>query len=155
MVSFTIPKVQSFTSNQLVPDILPFGYSSNYLYSFLNSIGEDGRNAYLLQLCIDIIYPFFLSLSIYLGLIRYYKEKISRYVRSLYYLTWSIMIFDYSENIMIFLQIVKFPTRLYFVGSLAPIFSLLKSMITTIVLTIAIVHLIHSLWTKKIHNKLS
>lgn len=148
MLTITIPCVQYFANGEQVPDLLPMGYSSGYLYSFLNIIGEEGRNAYLIQLGIDVIYPFSLSYVLYIGFSRYFADRKNLARTITIALTWSIMIFDYLENLMIFLQIFFFPDPIHILGTMAPVFSIIKSMATTITSTLAIFVLIRKLIEK-------
>ncbi len=58
MLLVTIPSVQSYAPNTALFDLSPSGYSHSQALSLLESLGHDGRSAYLFpQLAIDFIYP--------------------------------------------------------------------------------------------------
>lgn len=144
MILLTIPAVESYTPGLTIPDLLPMGYTSGYLYEFLTVLGEQGRQAYLVQLAMDLIYPFTLGLSFYLGFRRYTSSRdlpvfLNKF---LLLLPWSITLFDYSENITIFTQILFFPQELKLIGFLAPIFSVLKTLSNTVAFTAVLVILV-------------
>ena len=59
MLLVTIPRVMNFSGGMKLLDMIPFGYSVQYVNALLKSLGEMGRNAYLYnQLPLDMIYPF-------------------------------------------------------------------------------------------------
>ena len=47
MLAVTIPKVMSYSGGMKLPDMLPTGYSPEYINALLNQFGEEGRNTYL------------------------------------------------------------------------------------------------------------
>jgi hypothetical protein len=58
MLTITIPKVMSYAGGMKLLDMMPAGYSSDYVNSLLGALGTEGRNAYLFrQIPIDFIYP--------------------------------------------------------------------------------------------------
>jgi hypothetical protein len=141
MVTITIPAVQAFANGLLVPDMMPQGYSSDYLYQFLEAIGTAGRRAYLVQLAMDVIYPFSVSLALYLGFKRSptVARLSSKKSQVLILSPWSIMVFDYLENLAVLIQILAFPTPLEVIGVIAPLFSITKSLVSTLVFTTALI----------------
>ena len=64
MLTITIPMVMSFSDGMKLLDMMPAGYSAEYVNTLLNTLGEQGRNAYLFQqIPVDMVYPFLFAVS--------------------------------------------------------------------------------------------
>ena len=64
MVAFTIPRVANFAQGMKLLDMLPAGYTLEYVQELFTALGEEGRHVYLhLQLPIDMIYPLLFAIS--------------------------------------------------------------------------------------------
>ena len=157
MLLVTIPRVLVYSNGMEIPDLMVASYGFNYVYDFLMQIGELGRANYILQILVDMLYPFMLSLTFYIGLDYYVsKKQFNNYFASkLRYLPWIIMISDYGENLSILYSILNYPNHT-FTEYLAPIFTMLKgfsnTLLFTIILLIVIYEVIQSQRQKKVVN---
>ena len=135
MLIVTIPKVMSFAGEMKLLDMMPTGYSPEYVSSLLRALGEQGRHAYLCnQIPVDMIYPFLFGLS-YCLVLAYFLNKLGKLESSLFYLCLLPLLaglFDYFENIGIIALLNSFPHTSVFLSHLTNVFSVLKSAFTTI-----------------------
>ena len=75
MLAYTIPEVMDFANGMKILDMMPLGYSSEYVHILLETLGEDGRDYYLYrQIPADTIYPFMFMLG-YSFLLGYIFKK--------------------------------------------------------------------------------
>src|SRR3989339_595059 len=85
MLGITIPKVMSFSGGMKLLDMLPTGYTAEYVNSLLSALGEKGRDAYLFnQLPVDMIYPFLFGVS-YCLILAYFLNKLGKFESRLFY----------------------------------------------------------------------
>lgn len=64
MLLVTIPQVMAFADGMQLLDVLPFGYEAQYVQQLFDTLGEEGRHAYLTrQLPLDMIYPELFAVS--------------------------------------------------------------------------------------------
>lgn len=136
MILVTIPRIHELSNGMTIPD-LTVGYDADYVYLFLTEIGELGRQYYLVQILVDMFYPFLFGLTFYLMgrwyIKKYPETKIPRFVLLLS--PWLITLFDYSENIICFTMIIQFPKELIALGWIIPwatIFKFVFNIISTI-----------------------
>jgi hypothetical protein len=134
MLGITIPEVMSYGQGMKLLDMMPMGYSPEYVRTLFNALGEKGRNAYLYhQLPLDMIYPFLFGVS-YSLIMAYFFMRLGK--------TWSIFfylcflpplaaLFDYLENIGIFSMLIGYPKEITALTMMTSVFSMLKSMLTT------------------------
>ena len=104
-------------------DVKFFGYDLQEVQELFHSLGEEGRQIYLhQQLALDLFYPLFFLL----GFAQFFLEMIKRSVGSIkiaqvgFWLTLFGSFSDWSENMLIFLQLKNFPQindRLVILGS--------------------------------------
>jgi hypothetical protein len=147
MLIVTIPKVMSFAGGMKLLDMMPTGYSVEYVDSLFNALGENGRHAYLFnQLPVDMIYPGLFAIS-YCLVLAYFLNKLGKLESPLFYLC-ILPIFsglsDYCENIGIIIMLKSYPKNSGLLSQVTSVFSILKSFSTTIyfiVLTIALIAL--------------
>jgi hypothetical protein len=102
MLTVTIPKVMSNTSGLKLLDMMPGGYTADYVNTLFNNLGERGRNAYLfLQLPLDMVYPFLFAVSscLVLAYLLNKLEKLEGRLFSLCFIPLFAGAFDYCENI--------------------------------------------------------
>ena len=124
-----------FSGGMKLLDMMPMGYDIEYVKSLFETLGEKGRNVYLSrQIPVDMIYPFLFGIS-YSLLIAYFLKKIDKLKSVLFFLCWLPIIAgiaDYLENFGIILMLNSYPN----IGSnsviLTNLFTLIKSMITTL-----------------------
>lgn len=85
MLTITIPKVMSFAGGMKILDMMPTGYSPDYVNTLLNALGTEGRHAYLYnQLPLDAIYPFLCGTS-YCLLLAYVLSILNKLDGPLFY----------------------------------------------------------------------
>ena len=128
MLIVTIPRIHELSNGLTIPDLMMLGYEEDYVYSFLAEIGEVGRQRYLLQILVDMLYPFLFGLTFYLMgrwyINKYPQSKLPKFV--LLMSPWLSTLFDYGENVIAFLMILQFPDELILLGLIAPWMTRLK-----------------------------
>lgn len=112
MLLYFIPSVLEQAPTMKLLDMSPTGYSYAYAKKLLDSIGPEGRQAYLTrQLPMDFIYPGLFALTYSLMLIWLFFKRFERQAK-IYWLALLPIIagaFDYSENIAIILMLQYYP----------------------------------------------
>ena len=135
MLIITIPKTMQFSNGMKLLDMMPMGYDSEYINSLFEALGEEGRQVYLYyQLPIDMIYPFLFGVS-YCLLIGYFLKKINKLNSVFFYLCFLPVIAgiaDYLENLGIITMLNNYPVLSQATMNSTNIFSILKSMTTTV-----------------------
>ena len=134
MLTITIPKVMSYSGSMKILDMMPMGYTPEYVKSLFITLGENGRFVYLYnQLPVDMVYPLLFGVSSCLVL-AYFLNKLEKLDGPLYYLCLIPLLsglFDYGENIGIIKMLNTFPDNSAFVAQITNVFSILKSSFTT------------------------
>jgi len=155
MLTITIPKVMRYAGGMKILDMIPMGYTPEYVNSLFNTLGEEGRFVYLYnQLPVDMIYPLLFGISSCLVL-AYFLNKLGKIDSPLYYLCLIPLfsgLFDYGENIGIITMLNTFPDNSIFVAQITNVFSILKSSFTTTYFIVALVILL-VLAKKKLFSK--
>lgn len=97
-----------------VPDLQFFGYSADQLYTLLDRMGEAGLVQYIhIESIVDIIYPIIYTAMFLLALSWGWREQWQHSPRSLWnLLPFSILLFDFSENLTI-LRVIHFLPKHY------------------------------------------
>lgn len=135
MILITIPKVAAFADGMKLLDLLPLGYQSEYVYRLMTSLGEDGRNAYLFnQIPLDMVYPGLFAIT-YALIFAYFLKMIGKLHSSYFYLCYLPVIaglFDYFENFGIISIILTYPGNSEKLNGVTSVFSVIKSLSTTI-----------------------
>lgn len=134
MLLVTIPRVQRYAPDTALFDLSPAGYSHSQAMTLLETLGHDGRGAYLFpQLAIDFIYPGLFAICFSLMFIWVYSKRIRSDSKFLYLAALPVFggIFDYVENILIIRMIMTFPDVSKGLVSVASGFTLLKSAFST------------------------
>lgn len=135
MLLVTIPKVMIFSNGMKLPDMLPTGYSPNYINKLLSNLGEEGRNTYLYrQIPVDMVYPLLFSVSWCL-VIAWFLNKLGKLNGSLIYLCLLPILagfFDYLENTGMIVILNRYPDNPDYLSMLTNVFTILKSLLTTI-----------------------
>jgi len=156
MLTTTIPKVMNYADGMKLLDMLPAGYSPEYVNSLLAALGPEGRNAYLLQqLPLDFIYPALFGIT-YCLLFAYVFNKFNTPPGMLFYVCIVPLftgLFDYLENIGIITILISYPNNSNTLSQLTGVFSILKSSLTTIYFIIFLITLL-TLLTKYISAKI-
>jgi len=135
MLIVTIPKTMAFSNGLQLLDMMPLGYNSEYVNALFKTLGENGRQVYLKnQLPIDMIYPFLFGVS-YCLLIGYFLKKLNKINSVFFYLCFLPVIAgiaDYAENFGIIAMLNSYPDISPITVNFTNIFSVVKSMTTTV-----------------------
>ena len=145
MLTITIPKTMEFSNGIKLLDMMPTGYSSEYIMTLFSTLGENGREVYLFnQIPVDMIYPFLFGIS-YCLLIAYFLNKLNKLNSFFFYLCLLPVIAgfaDYLENFGIITMLNSYPDLSQISMTATNIFSIVKSMATTIYFVALIITLI-------------
>ncbi len=141
MLVITIPKTMGFTNGMEILDMKPFGYDPGYIISLFEALGENGRHVYLhYQLPVDLVYPFLFAIS-YCLLSAYFLKKVNKFNSVFFYQCFLPIIgglADYLENSGIISMLNDYSDISETVIQLTSIFSIVKSITTTIFFTVLI-----------------
>ncbi len=155
MLTITIPKVMNYAGGMKILDMLPTGYTADYVNSLLNALGSEGRNAYLFQqIPLDFIYPCLFGVT-YCLVFAFIIKKLGKENSILFYLCYLPVfagIFDYLENIGIITMLKTYPNNAAAISQMTNVFSITKSSLTTIYFIILLISLL-ALLTKYIATK--
>lgn len=157
MLTVTISKTMEFSNGMKLLDMMPTGYDLNYVSELFTSLGENGRLTYLTnQIPVDMIYPLLFGLS-YCLLLGYFLKKLNK-LNSPYIHLCVIPIIagiaDYLENIGIIIMLKNYPELKETAVYTTNIFSVIKSISTSIFSIVLIVILI-TLGIKVLNRKKS
>lgn len=145
MLTVTIPKTMEFSNGMKLLDMMPTGYDLNYVGELFSSLGENGRRAYLTnQIPVDMIYPLLFGLS-YCLLLGYFLKKLSKLNPPFLYLCLIPVIAgisDFFENIGIITLLNSYPDLTQITVNTTNIFSILKSISTSVFFITLIIVLI-------------
>ena len=154
MLSVTIPKTMGFANGMKLLDMMPTGYDLNYVKALFNALGDGGRELYLTrQLPVDMIYPLLFGLT-YCLLLAYFLNKINKLNSPFRYLCLIPVvagIADYMENFGIMALLKSYPNLTEMAVQTTNLFSVLKSMATTVFFVLLIIALV-ILGLKAIHK---
>lgn len=145
MLMVSIPEVMSFSDGMKILDMLPVGYSAEYVNSLFTTLGAEGRNAYLFkQIPADMVYPLLFGIS-YCLILAYFLQKLGKLDGLPVYLCLLPLLagaFDYIENIGIISMLVNYPDISNLSVTITSIFSISKSVTTTIYFIVLIITII-------------
>jgi hypothetical protein len=145
----------NFAGGLKLLDMLPTGYTPDYVNSLLNALGSDGRNAYLFQqIPLDLIYPCLFGVT-YCLIFAFIIKKLGKENSFLFYFCFIPVfagIFDYLENIGIIIILKSYPDNSTTISKMSNVFSISKSTLTTIYFIILLITLL-ALLTKYIATK--
>ena len=151
MLTFTIPMVINLSNGMKILDMMPSGYSVEYVNALLQALGTEGRNAYLFkQLPLDMVYPGLFAIT-YCLLMGYLLDKLGKLEGPLFYFCWIPLfsgLFDYVENVGIITILSSYPNVSVFVIKATSVFSALKSSFTTGYFIIVLIITVKFAWTK-------
>ncbi len=113
----------------------PTGYDLDYVNALFNALGERGRETYLTtQIPVDMIYPLLFGVS-YSLVIGYFLNKLNKLQAPYAYLCVLPIISgvaDYVENFGIIFMLSKYPDLPQALVTTTSIFSVIKSVSTTV-----------------------
>jgi len=145
MLTVTIPKTMEFSNGMQLLDMMPTGYDLNYVNELFTSLGEIGRSTYITnQIPVDMIYPLLFGLS-YCLLLGYFLKKLNKLNSNYIYLCVipiNAGIADYLENIGIIIMLKNYPELKETAVYTTSIFSVIKSITTSMFFIVLIVILI-------------
>jgi len=145
MIFITIPKVMVFSGDLKILDMMPTGYDLDYVNALFNALGEKGRETYLYQqIPVDMIYPFLFGISNSL-ILAFFLNKMGKLDSVFFYVTLLPLlagIADYMENFGIVVMLISFPDVSVEVADLTNVFSITKSVTTTIFFIVLIIILV-------------
>ena len=135
MLLVTIPLVMEFADGMQLLDVLPFGYEVQYVHLLFDTLGEEGRHAYLTrQLPLDIIYPglFAISYSLITVYLLNKMGKFQGWAVNVAFIPVVVGLADYAENAGIITMLLKYPNQTSMMVELTSTFSVVKAMSTTV-----------------------
>lgn len=145
MLIVTIPKTMELSNGMKLLDMMPAGYDVNYVSELFNLLGEYGRGVYLTnQIPVDMIYPALFGLT-YCLLLAYLLKKINKFTIPFRYLCLLPVIAgiaDYCENFGIITMLINYPDLTAFTANATNLFSVVKSISTSIFFVVLIMVLI-------------
>ena len=145
MIFITIPKVMVFSGDLKILDMMPTGYDLDYVNALFNALGEKGRETYLYQqIPVDMIYPFLFGISNSL-ILAFFLNKMGKLDSVFFYVTLLPLlagIADYMENFGIVVMLTSFPDVSAEVAGFTNVFSITKSVTTTIFFIVLIIILV-------------
>ncbi|MBU2921112.1 hypothetical protein KO504_07135 [Winogradskyella psychrotolerans] len=155
MLTVTIPKTMEFSNGMKLLDMMPTGYDLNYVNELFISLEENGRLTYLTnQIPVDMIYPLLFGLS-YCLLLGYFLKKLNKLNSPYIYLCVIPIIAgiaDYLENIGIITMLKSYPDLTEISVETISIFSVIKS-ISTSIFFIALIIILITLGIKVLNRK--
>lgn len=155
MLIVSIPKVMIFSDGMKLLDMLPTGYNAGYVKLLFDTLGEKGRETYLFnQIPIDMVYPFLFGIS-YCLVLAFFLNKLRKLDSFLFYfclLPIFAGFFDYFENIGIIRMLNNYPNNSTSLIETTNLFTILKSIFTSIYFVILIVVMI-TVGTQKLLKK--
>ncbi|WP_375748087.1 hypothetical protein [Vibrio sp. HN007] len=135
ILGYSIPLVLSFAPQSVLFDMSPAGYSYTEAIELLQTLGLEGRRAYLtVQLPIDLVYPLMFAISYSLLITWVLKQFLPK--QSKWFLVAFIPmlagLFDYFENAVVASMLHVFPDVSEMLVASASSFTIVKSGLTTI-----------------------
>jgi len=145
MLFVTIPKTVAYSGGMKLLDMMPQGYDSEYVNELFSKLGKEGRDVYLFnQIPVDMVYPLLFGIT-YTLLIAYFLKKLNKLNTSMFLLCLIPIIggiADYLENIGIITMLNDYPDLSAVQISTTNIFSIIKSVSTTLFFIVLIVIII-------------
>lgn len=151
MLLYSIPKVMQYSNEIEILDIVPSGYSPEYVQKLFETLGETGRSIYLTQqIPLDMIYPGLFAISFSLLLAYIFSKAFSseNKIQMFALLPILVGVFDYLENVGIIIMLNIFPSSNSLIAESTSIFTIVKSLLTTVVFVLIIVGVIKLLINK-------
>jgi hypothetical protein len=156
MLTVTIPKTMEFSNGMKLLDMMPTGYDLDYVSELFSLLGENGRLTYLTnQIPVDMIYPLLFGLS-YSLLLGYFLKKLNKLNSPYSFISLLPIIAgiaDYLENFGIIIMLKNYPQLKETTVYTTNLFSVIKSISTSIFFMALIVVLI-ALGIKVLNKKI-
>lgn len=145
MLLVSIPETMNHSNGMRLLDIMPLGYDLNYVNDLFHALGTTGRKTYLIkQLPVDMIYPILFGLT-YCLIMAYFLKKVNWLKKPIVFLCFLPIIAaisDYFENIGIAYLLISYPDISTISVHLTNIFSMTKSVSTSIYFVVLLLVLI-------------
>jgi hypothetical protein len=142
MLMVTIPGVLAYSNGMKILDMMPSGFTPEYVMELLETLGEEGREFYLFrQIPMDMIYPLLFGIT-YCLLIGFFLKVLQKSNTKLIYLSLFPLVacfFDYCENIGIIMLLKNWPDFSEILAQTTNIFALIKSAASTITFSLLII----------------
>ena len=133
MLFYSIPKLIQYSGGLELFDMSPFGYSYQTAMALLLALGENGRHFYQsTQLVLDLFYPLLFALA-YSSLALWLAKGCKRNCKVMLYLAVVpifVCLFDYLENISIWVMLSDFPAVSDGLVATSSLFTVVKSSLT-------------------------
>ena len=148
MLLVTIPHVMKFGNGMPLLDMMPLGYSYEYVTTLLESLGAGGRSAYLTkQIPADMFYPglFGITYTLVFGYFLNKSGKLTTHWSVISYFPLLASACDYIENFFFIHMLANYPVISEGTINIASVFSIAKSGTTTlyfVCLTVLVVYFI-------------
>ena len=150
---YSIPLVLSFSPESILFDMSPTGYGYAEAIELLESLGPEGRNAYLsVQIPIDLVYPAMFGISYALMITWILKQGPPKHSRAhfLAFIPVFAGLFDYLENASIVAMLYAFPDVSENLVQVASSFTLAKSVLTSLFFLFLLISLVYlAIWRLK------
>lgn len=145
ILKITIPKTMGYANDMKLLDMMPTGYDFEYVNKLFTALGREGRDVYLtVQLPVDIFYPLLFGIT-YTLILAYFLNKLKK-LSSPYVFLCLLPILagvsDYLENIGIITMLNRFPDISRTSVVVTNIFTLIKSISTSVYFLILIIVMI-------------
>ena len=145
----------AFSDGMRLLDMMPGGYDLDYVNTLFQTLGEQGRTAYLsIQLPVDMIYPGLFTVSYSLMMAFFLKKinKLDSLLGLICYLPVIAGLSDYLENFSIIRMLNKYPDIDVSIVASSNLFSIIKSS-TTSLYFLVLVGILVTLGIKTLRNK--
>lgn len=155
MVAVTLPHLTGLAGGLAPFDLSPAGYDSEYARRFLAAIGEEGRTYYLTrQIPLDVFFPALFAASaalLWLWLLARLRDA-SRAWRGVAIVPLLAAAADYTENGLVAAMLVRFPDLSDRLAAMASVFTVAKSLATTVYF-VALLGLLAVLGLRKLNSR--
>ncbi len=145
MLIVTIPEIMHYSGGMKILDMMPTGYDTQYVNTLFNTLGTVGRDVYLYhQLPLDLIYPLLFGISSCLVL-AFFLNQLGKLDSWLFYFCLIPLFsgfFDYCENFGIISMLKNYPNISVLQVQITSVFTVLKSVLTSIYFIILIITLL-------------
>jgi len=135
ILGISIPATMAFTNGLKLLDMMPGGYTPEYIQQLFQVLGDEGRATYLWrQIPADMLYPFLFGISNTLTM-AYFLKKVKQFDSFFFYLCLLPLLAacaDYLENISIISMLNSFPDLSLITMKMSSLFSIIKSSSTTV-----------------------
>ncbi len=150
-----VPELTRLWQGSIIPDLMPFGASTEYIQNLLTQLWDSGRSQYLIFLItLDILFPILYSL--FFGILLWISirhihlsDQIKWMLASLPFIA---ACFDYIENISMFITLSIFPSiypTVIHIWSVATVYKNIFSYIgLSILIWFGVYHIIRKIYTR-------